>query len=123
MTKKRILDENAPVNELLGKLEAPEKPKRKTPKAKTEPTKPSGIPEGYKLDPRYVEKKTDRLQLVLRHSTANELKHFCKEAGLSVNDYVGGLIERALDEQADIDERDGQNIITDAYKQARARRG
>lgn len=94
MTRKRIITEDAPVNELLGKLEAPEE--KKTPKAKKEPTKPSEIPEGYKLDPRFIEKKTARLQLVLKPSVSDKLKAYCKAHHVSVNDFVGAMIEERL---------------------------
>ena len=89
--KNRIITKDAPVNELLGKLEAPEKePKKKPTKIEDK------APKGYKLDPRYVETKTARLQLVLKPSVAKGLKAYCKAHKVSVNDFVGGLIEERL---------------------------
>lgn len=91
MTRKRILNEDTPVNELLGKLEAPEKAPKK-PAVKIE----DKAPKGYKLDPRYVETKTARLQLVLKPSVAGKLKAYCKAHKISVNDFVGNMIEERL---------------------------
>ena len=119
MTKqrKRILQEGSPVNELLGKLSNPAT--EETPEQPRPPKIEAKAPKGYKLDPHYIEKKTARLQLVLKPTTANELKRFCKGQGVSVNDYVGGLIERALDTQAKRDEGFKTQLISDEYKQAR----
>lgn len=89
---KRIIKEDAPVNELLGKLQ---------PAQKAEPAgKPAEkAPAGYKLNPLYVETKTARLQLVLQPSVSKALKQHCKKAGVSVNEFVTGLIEQALAER------------------------
>lgn len=97
MTKKRIIAEDAPVNELLGKMTpAPEH----TLEATEGPGAPQRltIPEGYKLDPRFIETKTKRLQLVLKPSVADKLKKYCKKNKVSVNEYVGNLLEETLKE-------------------------
>lgn len=90
---KRIIKQDAPVNELLGKLQ----PEQKTTGKPSAPAEKA--PEGYKLNPLYIETKTARLQLVLKPSLAKALKDHCKGAGISVNDYVGSLIERELTER------------------------
>jgi hypothetical protein len=96
--RKRIIG-GSPVAELLGELDAPEEPKKKSPKVKTAtPTTAKEIPEGYKLDPRYVEKKTARLQLVLKPSVADKLRKYCKAHDTSVNDFVGAMIEERLND-------------------------
>ncbi len=91
MTKprKRIID-GSPVDELLGELEEPKKPKAKPQKTA------GGVPEGYRLDPRYIEKKTARLQLVLKPSVSEKLKAYCKAKGISINDFIGTMIEERL---------------------------
>ena len=52
-------------------------------------------PEGYKLNPLYVETKTKRLQLVLQPSLFNRVKKGAKQAGLSVNEYVHRILDEA----------------------------
>lgn len=52
-------------------------------------------PEGYKLNPLYVENKTKRLQLVLQPSLFNRVKKGAKQAGLSVNEYVHRILDEA----------------------------
>ena len=96
MTKqrKRILQEGSPVNELLGKLSNPAT--EETPEQPRPPKIEAKAPKGYKLDPHYIEKKTARLQLVLRPSVAEELKKYCKARKISINDFVGTMIEERL---------------------------
>lgn len=52
-------------------------------------------PEGYKLNPLYVETKTKRLQLVLQPSLFDRVKKGAKQAGLSVNEYVHRILDEA----------------------------
>ena len=52
-------------------------------------------PEGYKLDYRYIEKKTRRLQLVFQPSLYERVKAVAEKAGLSINDYVSQTLDRA----------------------------
>ena len=56
---------------------------------------PAKAPEGYKLNPLYVETKTKRLQLVLQPSLFNRVKKGAKQAGLSVNEYVHRILDEA----------------------------
>ena len=49
---------------------------------------PAKAPEGYKLNPLYVETKSRRLQLVLQPSLYDRVKAGAAAAGLSVNEYV-----------------------------------
>ncbi len=53
------------------------------------------IPEGYKLNPLYVETKSKRLQLVLQPSLLARVKERAKEQGLSVNEYIHRLLDEA----------------------------
>ena len=56
---------------------------------------PTGkAPEGYKLNPMYVETKSKRLQLVIQPSLLARVKKQAGKQGLSVNEYI----HRTLDE-------------------------
>ena len=63
--------------------------------AETE-TKP---PEGYKVNPLYVETKSRRLQLVLQPSLYERVKAGAAAAGLSVNEYVHQILDNATREE------------------------
>lgn len=52
-------------------------------------------PEGYKLNPMFVETKSRRMQLVLKPSLYEKVKVQAAAAGLSVNEYVHGVLETA----------------------------
>ena len=47
-----------------------------------------GIPEGYKVDPRFVEMKTKRVQLVFQPSFYLKMKEKADALGLSFNEYA-----------------------------------
>lgn len=52
-------------------------------------------PEGYKINPLYVETKTKRLQLVLQPSLFDRVKKAAAGSGLSVNEYVHRILDKA----------------------------
>lgn len=52
-------------------------------------------PEGYKLNPLFVETKSRRLQLVIQPSLYERVKATAKTNGLSVNEYVHRLLDEA----------------------------
>ena len=57
-------------------------------------------PEGYKLNPLYVETKSRRLQLVLQPSLYDSyLRVGAAAAGLSVNEYVHQILDTATREE------------------------
>ncbi len=60
----------------------------------TQPTEDKA-PEGYKLNPKYIEIKSKRLQLVLQPSLLARVKDRAKESGLSVNEYVHRILDEA----------------------------
>lgn len=48
----------------------------------------ASVPEGYKLNPKYIEKRTKRIQLVVQPSLYDKLKAAADAAGLSLNEYA-----------------------------------
>lgn len=74
-----------------------EEPEEREPITRTSPTaKP---PEGYKVNPLYVETKSRRLQLVLQPSLYDRVKAGAAAAGLSVNEYVHQILDNATREE------------------------
>ena len=61
---------------------------------KTTATAPA--PEGYKVNPAYIEKKSRRLQLLMQPSLYDLLKTRAVEEGTSVNNLIHELLERAV---------------------------
>lgn len=59
---------------------------------------PERPPEGFKRNPLYVETKSRRLQLVLQPSLYNRVKAGAAASGLSVNEYVHQILEKATKE-------------------------
>lgn len=79
---------------------AEERPRKRRPSAAPEkPLRASNAPEGFKVDPRFIEKKTRRLQLLLRPSLFEKLKARAEAEGLSVNELTDILLEDALSDQ------------------------
>lgn len=53
-------------------------------------------PEGYKVNPLYIETKSERLQLLIQPSLKKALKEEAKRQSRSVNDLVNTILEEAL---------------------------
>ena len=51
------------------------------------------IPEGFKIDYRYTEKKTRRVQLLMQPALYNAIASKAKKNGLSFNAYVNNVLE------------------------------
>lgn len=60
---------------------------------------PAKAPEGYKLNPLYVETKSKRLQLLIQPSIYEKLKSKAQREGRSVNDTVNTILQEALREE------------------------
>ena len=60
---------------------------------------PAKAPEGYNLNPLYVETKSRRLQLVLQPSLYDRVKARAKASGLSVNEYCHQILDEATREE------------------------
>ena len=67
--------------------------------ATTETKRPTKAPEGYKLNPLYIETKSERLQLLIQPSLKAKLKERAKAEGTSVNDLVSCILQEALAEE------------------------
>ena len=53
-------------------------------------------PEGYKVNPLYIEKRSKRLQLLVQPSLYDKVKAQAETEGCSVNDYIHRVLEEAL---------------------------
>lgn len=60
------------------------------PEERPRPDKP---PEGYKLNPLYIEKKSRRLQLLIQPSLYSKVKARAEKEGRSVNDFIHSILE------------------------------
>lgn len=52
-------------------------------------------PEGYRMNPMYIEKKTRRLQLLLKPTVYDAIKARADAEGVSVNEMIGSILETA----------------------------
>ena len=90
MAKKTFKD-----NPALQFISTAEEEEQEVTPAQKAPTTAAKAPEGYKLNPLYVETKTRRLQLVLQPSLFDRVKKEAKKSGLSVNEYVHRVLDEA----------------------------
>lgn len=67
--------------------------------AETEAQPTEKPPEGYKLNPLFVETKSRRLQLVLQPSLYERVRAGAAAAGLSVNEYCHQILDEATREE------------------------
>lgn len=51
------------------------------------------VPKGYKLNPKYVETKSKRVQLLIRPSTHGKLKNIAISNNISVNELINNILE------------------------------
>jgi len=56
-------------------------------------------PEGYKLNPLYIDTKSKRLQVLIQPSLHEKLKIKAKAEGVSVNELVNSILQDALAEE------------------------
>jgi len=66
----------------------------------TEPTAPDTLtpPEGYKINPYYIEKKSQRVQLVMKPSIYKRSQKAAKKQKISFNELVHQALETYLNE-------------------------
>lgn len=63
------------------------------------PVKEAEVPEGYKLNPMYIETKSKRVQLLLQPSVVEKVKELAKENGLSMNELINTAIIEYLQKE------------------------
>ena len=68
-------------------------PQEEPGKATETPAKATDAPEGYKVNPLYIETKSRRLQLLVQPSLYEAIKARATAEGLSVNELVHTLLE------------------------------
>lgn len=56
------------------------------------------VPDGYKLNPLFIEKRTKRLQLVLQPSLYDRIREKSAAEGISINEYCHRVLEDAAKE-------------------------
>lgn len=94
MTKKSFKD-----NPTLQFISTPEEQQEAITPKKVNPSQVEPPPEGYKINPLYVETKKRRLQLVLRPSLYDKIKSGASKQGISVNEYVHRILDKATQEE------------------------
>lgn len=92
-SKKNFKTALNPAAQFISIPEAQEEPRLS---AAPERLRASQAPEGYKVNPAYIEKKTRRLQLLMRPSLYDKLKSRAEAEGQSVNEMIDTLLEDAL---------------------------
>ncbi len=55
-------------------------------------------PKGYKLDPKYIELKSRRVQLVFQPSLYERIKRAADKQGISFNEYCHTILDKATKE-------------------------
>lgn len=96
MAKKSFIQNDPAMNFISTESEDEEQePKPAQPK----PSAATHAPKGYKLNPLYVETKSKRLQLVVQPSLFDKVKRGAAAAGLSVNEFVHQILEKATMEE------------------------
>lgn len=102
MAKKTFKDTLRPafdkeLNPAMNFISAPEETKKVEQVEKVK--KVEQAPEGYKLNPLYVETKSRRLQLLLQPSLYERVKEQADLGGLSVNEFIHSTLEEATKEE------------------------
>ncbi len=97
MAKKTFKDSINPAMSFISQ-ESIDRAEGETP-ATAEAKRPGKAPEGYKLNPLYIETKSKRLQLLIQPSLHEKLKRKAQAEGTSVNDLVNSILQDALAEE------------------------
>ena len=98
MTKKSFKNDITPAMGFISQ-ESIDKVEEKKTAEETKETKPAKAPEGYKLNPLYIETKSKRLQLLIQPSIHEKLKNRAKAEKTSVNDLVNSILIESLAEE------------------------
>ena len=99
MAKKTFKDSINPAMSFISQ-ESIDRAEREAPATEeTAKPRPAKAPEGYKLNPLYIETKSKRLQLLMQPSLHEKLKNKVKAEGISVNELVNSILQDALAEE------------------------
>lgn len=98
---KKNFKQNNPAEAFITMPETETEPLREEAQRETQsklisPRKP---PEGYKLNPEYIEVKSKRVQLLLQPSIVEALKALAVEKGLSMNETANEAIKEYLERE------------------------
>ena len=93
MTKKSFTDAVNPAAMFISSAqpEAAQQPESHTLKA-------TDAPEGYKVNPAFVETKSKRVNLLMQPSLLEKVKEAAKAEGISVNEFIHRTLEKATRE-------------------------
>lgn len=83
MAKKSFKDSISPAMQFISQ------PLEESPKAETPP-------EGYKVNPLYIEKKSRRLQLLIQPSLYDKVKARADREGRSLNELIHSILEEEM---------------------------
>lgn len=79
-------------------INVPEETPDPAPKAEASaPISKQEIPEGFKIDYRYAEKRSRHVQILLRPSLYDKIKKTAMTEGRSVNDVIHEMLEKAAE--------------------------
>lgn len=95
MAKKNFIEDNPALQFISSATQEPIAPSTRSEETENQPQNTTA-PEGYKLDTRYIEKRTQRVQLLVQPSLWKKAKAKAKKNKQSLNDYIHSLIENDL---------------------------
>lgn len=81
------------------KTRKPTQARKPTTKKTTTPAQDFQVPKGYRLE---KELKSERLQLLVRPTTKEEIKKAAKAQGISVNDLINNLLDDYVERQGNV---------------------
>jgi predicted DNA binding CopG/RHH family protein len=100
MTSKKSFKRSEPTLAFLSGAEekTSRPPKKDAPRASSSRSKPTTkdretAPEGYKLAPQYIEKKTRRVQLLIQPSLYEDVKKKASSLGISTNEAISEALK------------------------------
>lgn len=100
MTPKKSFKRSEPTYAFIsGAEEETSRPPKKTaPRASSSRSKPTTkdgetAPEGYKLSPQYIEKKSRRVQLLIQPSLYEDVKKKASSLGISTNEAISKALK------------------------------
>ncbi len=93
MAKKTFINRDNPAMNFISQasIDAVE---GKKPAGSATPTGTEPVSQWY-ADPKYIEKKTQRVQLIMQPSVYKDAKEACGDLGISLNDYMSTLVKEA----------------------------